>query len=151
MTVSFLCNLTELLAVVDYSPTGLFRMSAVYSQSPLQRFWQGNICHDREYKPPTAFHITPLIESRVHTTKQNLWLIKVTPGLTLGFQYCKGGSLLSRLHCHSNLCCKPAILWSRLCLRWDIYSYRITAYWLINTLENSILEDELVMCFAKRM
>lgn len=56
------------------------------------------------------------------------WLIWVTSGLTLGFLYYEGGSLLNRVTHHGNLCCESNLLQSRLTSRLEIIKYEITAY-----------------------
>lgn len=52
---------------------------------------------------------------------------QVTSGLTLGFLYYEGGSLITGGYCHGNLCYKPNLLQRRLCSRLEINNYGFRA------------------------
>lgn len=83
------------------------------------------------------------------------WLISATWGLTLGFQYYKGGLLLTGVARHGNLCCVYNLLQDRLCSRleeqvwnrWLLSNNYFIFFWNMAT---PFLEDLSDFCAQSR-
>lgn len=77
----------------------------------------------------------------LHGTKPKPWSTRQELGLSEGSfrcnpQFSESSSLFTMLDRHGNLCCRPNLLWNRLCSGLEVSRYKTTYYWPIISLEN---------------